>query len=234
MRTKSIQYWLQRYDKGDRLRAVCHLIHLDPASVMNVCRSDAKSNRVAWRARAARLMGELGHPASPYIDERISVLGTMLARDDSPTVRRESAWSLAVIARPASYKAMKKFVHDDDPLVRQAIASCLYKIADSSAWSVVKKFARDPDRRVREMAAFSLGVWSPIGTQNPTQILRPLLSDSNRDVRNEAIRATLSQGDLNAVPHLLRELEFLEVPTELVYAVLELAIKAEELAQRGS
>jgi HEAT repeat protein len=112
-----------------------------------------KSEKVAERAAAARILGEMGAAAKDAVPELQTALG-----DEDKEVRRSAARSLGDIG-PASkpaVAALGKTLKDSDPQVRQASAYALGRIKDPAAKPFLEAAKKDSNEGVKRAAKEAL------------------------------------------------------------------------------
>jgi HEAT repeat protein len=112
-----------------------------------------KSEKVAERAAAARILGELGPAAKEAVPDLQAALG-----DADKDVRHAAARSLGDIGKASkpAVKALAKTLKDPDASVRQASAYALGRIGDPSAKPYLDAAKKDTNEGVKRAAKDAL------------------------------------------------------------------------------
>ena len=112
-----------------------------------------KSEKVAERAAAARILGELGPAAKEAVPDLQAALG-----DADKDVRRCAARSLGDIGKASkpAVAALGKTLKDQDAPVRQAAAYALGRIGDPAAKRYLEAAKKDTNEGVKRAAKDAL------------------------------------------------------------------------------
>ena len=112
-----------------------------------------KSEKVAERASAARILGELGPAAKDAVPDLQAALA-----DADKDVRRCAARSLGDIGKASkpAVKALGKTLKDNDAAVRQASAYALGRIGDPAAKPFLEAAKKDTNEGVKRAAKDAL------------------------------------------------------------------------------
>ena len=112
-----------------------------------------KSEKVAERAAAARILGELGPAAKDAVPDLLAALG-----DADKDVRRCAARSLGDIGKASkpAVAALGKTLKDADAQVRQASAYALGRIGDPAAKPYLEAAKKDTNEGVKHAAKEAL------------------------------------------------------------------------------
>ena len=112
-----------------------------------------KSEKVAERAAAARILGELGPAAKDAVPDLQAALG-----DADKDVRRCAARSLGDIGKASkpAVAALGKTLKDPDAQVRQASAYALGRIGDPAAKPYLEAAKKDANEGVKHAAKEAL------------------------------------------------------------------------------
>jgi HEAT repeat protein len=112
-----------------------------------------KSEKVAERAAAARILGEMGADAKDAVPDLQAALA-----DADKDVRRCAARSLGDIGPPskAAVSALGQTLKDGDAQVRQAAAYALGRIGDPAGKPFLEAAKKDTDEGVKRAAKESL------------------------------------------------------------------------------
>ena len=125
----------------------------DPAKQVEELRVTLKSEKVAERAAAARILGELGPVAKDAVPDLASALG-----DADREVRRSAARSLGDIGPGAKEGVLSlvKALKDPEWQVRQAAAYALGRIGRPEAKSALEAAKKDTNDNVKRAAKDAL------------------------------------------------------------------------------
>jgi HEAT repeat protein len=148
MKTALVRLWL-----GASLATAPASAGQDTAKDVQELIVTLKSDKVAERAAAARILGEMGPAAKEAVPELQAALS-----DADKDVRRSAARSLGDIgpgSQPA-VGALGKTLKDADAQVRQAAAYALGRIGDPSAKPFLEAAKKDTNEGVKRAAKDSL------------------------------------------------------------------------------
>ncbi len=165
---------------------------------------DLASPNEATRARAARILGGLGHELSAR------ALSACLGRDRSAVVRKECVNGLTALGMKEHLPAVEGALSDGSSSVRLAAVRGMHRLAGpDGAASLVRMFS-DVDEDVRRRAAACLG-W--LGQKHLAVELLPLLRGESTSVRLAALEAL---GNLKSFAVVAEVIERLDDPEEPV------------------
>ena len=91
--------------------------------------------------------------------------------------------------------------------VRHAVAFCLGGRDEEPAVQTLVRLSKDDDAHVRDWATFALGALSTVDTSMLRDALVERLSDSDVDVRGEAMRGLALRKDMRVADAILDELQ---------------------------
>lgn len=129
------------------------LAQQDPVKDVQELMVTLKSEKVAERAAAARILGELGPAAKEAVPDLQAALG-----DADKDVRRCAARALGDIGRASkpAVAALGKTLKDGDAQVRQAAAYALGRIGDPGAKPFLEAAKKDTNEGVKRAAKDAL------------------------------------------------------------------------------
>ena len=93
-----------------------------------------------------------------------------------------------------------------DPWVRYAVTRSLGGCPEESAIRALIELSRDQDFEVRNWATFGLGSLTEADSKEIRQALADRLSESNEEIRGEALVGLVERHDQRAIVPLIREL----------------------------
>jgi HEAT repeat protein len=140
---------------------------------------DTRSRRPAIRARAAEILGQLGHrPAVPGL--------CRLLRDRNRDMRQVATRALGRIGDPAAVLPLMETLGSDRPVPKHITAQAVFRLGQSAVPALAVAVDH-VDAGVREVAIETLGMAG--GYSAAPGIIRALRDDDVTDVRVRAARA---------------------------------------------
>lgn len=170
------------------------------------------SNEPLKRARGADVLAQIGktveHPQNGFPDESYSLVSQLAEREKELLPLSASIFALGHIGNALAIPLVIEKRSHEDPNVRHAVACSLGNFAnDVRAAQTLMALMRDADEDVRDWATFGLGVLGDVDSTEIREALLDRLTDSNRDVREEALAGLANRNELRAIPALIAELE---------------------------
>lgn len=164
----------------------------------------SRSGDAGDRAAGADILAQLGWSDKTFQSESVSILTDLLG-DSDPYVIYCAAVGLGHRSAQSAIPALIELTEHPDPLVRYGVVFGLSGHEDNRAIAALIQLARDNDRDVKNWAVFGLG--SQIDTDSPEirAALRQALSDSDYEIRGEALVGLAKRRDSAIVPQLLNE-----------------------------
>ena len=207
------------YDDELPWGAVCALRLGSEDDVFRLAAAYSRSEVPIHRARALDVLAQLGagkpFPERRHVRESVSIAIAHLG-DENPLVASSAAWALAHLQGDPAISALIGARKCADAQVRLAVAVGMAGSERSDAIRTLIELMEDDDDEVRNWATFGLGnagaeQGPPVrfGTLDSAGIrdaLRKRLTDSFRDVRDEAIWGLAFRRDPAALQLLLDRL----------------------------
>ena len=208
----------------ERLAEVCKLHKMNAALVMAEVAELVKSPVAKERLVGTWVIGELGHPERPFLDQRILLLQGCLGQDDSLEVRTRAILSLGELRDSRTEPIVRAYASSTIADIRSAVAqSLLSSTEDAESIAVLIKLTSDPVPAVRDWAVFTLG-WQlepPLPEEVSNALIRAA-TDEDDVVRHEAIDSLIRNGDRRGGQFLIDELAREAVDDALLEIVGEL------------
>jgi HEAT repeat protein len=185
------------------------------------CRSEESLKR----ARGLDILAQLGktveHPKNNFLEECFSVVSRAVEREKDPLPLRSAVHALGHIGNALAVPLLIEHRFHPSVEVRFAVAFALGNFADDER-SVCALLAlmRDVDEDVRDWATFGLGVQGKLDSQEIRDGLADRLTDTDRDVRGEALCGLAKRHDTRALRALIAELNQAE-PSDMAFEAAE-------------
>jgi HEAT repeat protein len=174
------------------------------------CRSEDELRR----ARGADILAQIGktaeHPSNAFPEDSYAAISRMLRRENHARPLNSAISALGHLGNPAAAALLieNQVQFHPSPDVRCATAFALGSFADDpNAIAVLLLLMRDPDDDVRDWATFGLGTQSDSDCEEIRDTLLRRVSDSNENVREEAIVGLSRRKDTRVLPALIVELQ---------------------------
>jgi HEAT repeat protein len=163
-----------------------------------------KDSDYSVRSAAAEALGKIGKPAESAIPQMIPLL-----KDSSWVVRRDTASSLgnmgdaAKPAIPELILLLDEKNSENKKYVRHAAILALGSLGGSER--VIAPFVKDSDKSISDAAVLALSLSFPkshgkVKSQLTTPELLSMFNDSNKELRDVAVRALSANGELSKLP----------------------------------
>jgi len=162
------------------------------------------SNDAGDRATGADILAQLGWGDQAFQDDSVAILTELLDDPDSYVIYC-AAVGLGHRGATSAIPSLIKHAEHPDSLVRYGVVSGLSGQEDDRAISALIRLTRDEDQDVRNWAVFGLG--SQIDADSPEirEALRQALTDSDHEIRGEALVGLAKRRDPTIIPELLYE-----------------------------
>jgi len=163
------------------------------------------------RARGLDVLAQIGrtadHPSISFADESFSVVSGVL-RDEQEIQPLESAiTALRFLENPAGIPQIVQRQSHPNADVRHAVAFALGAFPnDPRSSECLLSLMKDADEEVRDWATFALGGLGNLDSVEIRDALFQRLSDSNQDVRAEAMAGLAKRRDQRVLPSLVAAL----------------------------
>ena len=178
------------------------------------------------RSLGADILGQLGAPGKPFVEERLSKLIELLERETDSGVLAAGATALGHLADHRALESLLRLVRHPSADVRFAVAGalprCLGEPEDERGVEALIELSGDDDEDVRDWAVFGLG--SEVDTDSPDvrEALYRRIDDVHADTRDEALVGLAYRHDERVIEPLLARLSSDEVGTLDVEAAREM------------
>lgn len=150
---------------------------------------DAQSREIG-----AFLLGQLGTPEKPFLEDSYPILESLLIHDDVPKVRAAAAAALGHLASAHSFDVLANAVQDVSSDVRVGVAFALGKLGISRAIDPLLKLTHDEDLEVVEWALVALRLLDKRSVLIADRFAA-FLTDSREEIFEEAVSGLAEQKD---------------------------------------
>lgn len=168
-----------------------------------------KSEYAEQRKLGAEILGQLGHPARPFLDESLRILYELLQHEQDPYVL--DAVSVAVgFLHPKDERAvvlMTALKNHSDPVVRHGVAVGLGGYDDDAAISALIDLSSDEDPEVRDWATLGLSQMTAADTAEIREALWQRINDKDNSVKGEAMLGLAVRKDERVIPVIFQALK---------------------------
>lgn len=174
------------------------------------------------RGRGADILGQLGLPERTFPEECFRLLVELLRRESEPTVLASAATALGHLREPRAVPELVKLKAHPRVEVRFGVVSGLTGQEHPEAIAALIELSGDPDEDIRNWATFELGDLIDTDTPALRDALLRRLTDSNAEVRGEALLGLARRKDPRVLEPLLAALSAPSVLVLVVEAAMEL------------
>jgi HEAT repeat protein len=200
------------YDDDLPWAAVRTLHRLGTREVFEYATEWSRSQNPLKRARAADVLAQLGktadNPNNTFPDESFSVVSGLAQKEKDPLPLLSAIHALGHIGNPLAVPMVIEHRLHPSEDVRFAVAFALGKFFDVPiAIETLLALTHDLDEDVRDWATFGVGVLGASDSPEIRDALVRRLSDSNEDVREEAMVGLGKRKDRRVLSPLLGALE---------------------------
>ena len=204
------------YDDESAWEAVRALQLVGSREVFDRAAAWCSSENPLKRARGADVLAQIGstseHPGNKFPDESFSVISALVKKEGDSLPLLSALCALGHIGSPLAIPLLLEHRHNPTTNVRFAVARVLGNFADDAcAREALMAFMRDVDDDIRDWATFGLGVLSSSDSAEIRDALLQRVADSNKNVREEALRGLAKRKELRALHALIAELSQPEV-----------------------
>lgn len=199
------------YDNDNAWRAINALRLTGAREVFDGAADWCRSNEPLKRARGADILGQLGktpeNPSTVFPEESFKILSGMLDSETDPVPLSAVIAALGHLGNPSAIPLILPFSFHPDADVRFDLAFALGCFADDKrSVSTLLKLMTDRDSEVRDWATFGMGVLGDFDSPEIREALVQNLSDSDEDVREEAMVGLAKRKDPRSLPELMNAL----------------------------
>jgi hypothetical protein len=184
----------------------CVLQHRLP-SEFDLVQALSRSANPKEQDDAAIILGQNGVKDKYDVERCQAVLLDMLSQPDigSPPLA-SILFALGTLKASGRVEVLLRFQHHSDPWVRYAVTSSLGSCPEESAIKALIELSRDEDFEVRNWATFGLGSLTDADSEEIRRALAERLTESDEEIRGEALVGLVERHDQRAIVPLLREL----------------------------
>ena len=215
------------YDDEAPWKAVRELHCIGTREVLEKAAGWCHSGDALQRARGADVLAQLGktavHPSNNFPEECFSILADLAAMEEAPVALSSAIYALGHIGNPSAGPIIVRHSAHSDPDVRFAVAFACGSLGNEPlAVGTLLMLTSDEDADVRDWATFGLGSLSELDTPSVRDALAAALSDSDEDVRQEALVGLAKRHDRRVLPCLFRQLQQSEIDDMTIEAAREM------------
>jgi hypothetical protein len=174
-----------------------------------IARCFCQSNDPQKKLVGMDILAQFGwHGHYPFHKKRLRLLLHMIKDETDPAMLHNLAISLGHFYDGRANPALIKLKNHPDAKVRYGVAFGLYpRQGDLKTIDALIELSTDSDTHTRDWATFELGTQCDLDTEVISEALFARLSDSDDDVRGEAIAGLAKRKDERVFEALLAELE---------------------------
>lgn len=202
-----LRHALRHWHADDGWRAVQELqLRGSPtllATITAMSTSPRSRRRAVGLSIAGQLMHHPGGECAMYAEEATQQLLLNGLSDPHHDVVRAAVSGLGHRPHAASVQALLRLSMSGDSQMRWQVAVALGSYEESEAIDGLIRLSSDPSNEVRDWATFGLGTLRDDDTPEIRAALRRNLSDSDQDVRGEALVGLARRGDDGIVETLI-------------------------------
>jgi HEAT repeat protein len=165
----------------------------------------AKSNLPQERRVAADILAQLGWQDSTYLSESTEILLRLL-EDPDTAVLQAAAIACGHRKSPRSVARLVELAEHPSNEVRYGVSYGLAGQDEPAAIAALALLSKDQDRQVRDWATFALASQTDLDTPELREALRARLTDSDPEVRGEALVGLGRRHDEHLKSAVLKEL----------------------------
>jgi HEAT repeat protein len=227
------------YEDDAPWRAVRELHRVGSREVFDKAAEWCRSKAPLFRARGLDVLAQIGktadHPCNSFPDESFSVVSGVLKNEQEIQPLNSAIAALGHINNPAAIPLIIRHQAHPDSIVRFSVASALGSFPnDSRSAECLLLLMRDEDEEVRDWATFGLGVLGDMDSGEIRDALFERLSDSNEDVREEAMAGLGKRRDRRVLPFLLAALDHPPVANPVIEAARSMLDLQADRGDRGT
>jgi len=158
------------------------------------------------RAEGASILGQLGTPERPFREESTPILISLLENDANECVRGAAAAALGHLCDESAIPFLLKSATDHSSEVRFNTAFALGCFDNINVVSALIILSTDLDDDVRNWATFGIGTCLEFDTFEIREALVARLSESDPEIRGEALIGLAKRKDQRVIAPLVCEL----------------------------
>jgi HEAT repeat protein len=179
------------------------------------------------RARGLDVLAQIGrtadHPSNSFPDESFSVVQRVLRVEREIRPLDSAIAALGHLDNPAGIPLILQYRSHPDSEIRFSVACALGSFPnDARSAECLLVLMTDEDEEVRDWATFGLGVLGELDSTEIRDALFQRLSDTNEDVRQEAMAGLGKRRDRRVLPLLVATLEQSDVAIPAIEAARDM------------
>src|SRR5438270_4533260 len=195
------------YEDERPWEAVSALRGIGTRDVLEHAAEWCRSGKPLKRARGAAILGQLGktavHPSNTFPEESFIAVSQLLQLEKEVMPLSSAISALGHLDDPRAVPLIIDHFQNSAQDVRFAVACALGSFPNHPlAVQTLLILTRDPDEDVRNWAVFGLGVQGDVDSAEIRDALFARLTDSNEEVREEAMVGLAKRKDTRVLPAL--------------------------------
>jgi HEAT repeat protein len=199
------------YEDDAPWQAVQELRRIGSREIFDKAAEWCGSGEALVRTRGLDVLAQIGrtadHPSNSFADESFLIVSTVLKDEQEIRPLDSAIAALGHLDNPAGIPLIIQHQSHPNSDIRFAAAFALGSFPnDPRSVECLLLLMRDPDEEVRDWATFGLGVLGDLDSVEIRDALFQRLSDSNEDVRTEAMASLGKRLDHRVLPSLLAAL----------------------------
>ncbi|HET6844084.1 MAG TPA: hypothetical protein VFK06_20755 [Candidatus Angelobacter sp.] len=205
------QTLLGDYDDETPWQAVHALRRLGTREIFDQAAKWCESDNPLYRARGADVLAQLGrtieHPHNNFPEESYAIITELVQRETHQLPLNSAIAAMGHLENPLAIPLIAGFHTHLDAEIRFTVACALGCFPnDPLSVSILLKLMQDTDEDVRDWSTFGLGVLGVCDSAAIRDALMERLSDSNGDVRAEAMVGLAIRQDQRVLASVLAAL----------------------------
>lgn len=227
------------YEDDAPWRAVHELHRMGSREIFHKATEWCASQEPLVRARGLDILAQIGkttdHPSNAFPEESFSIVASVLGGEQEIQPLDSAIAALGHLDNPAGVPLIILYKSHPHSNIRFSVACALGSFPnDSRSADCLLLLMEDADEEVRDWATFGLGVLGDLDSSDIRDALLQRLSDSNEDVRHEAIAALGKRRDQRVLPSLLAALEEPPVAVPVIEAACGMLNTNRDIGERSS
>lgn len=171
-------------------------------SAIQLCKSPFPKEREL----GANILGQLGLPDRTFPEDCFQVLAAMLSDEKEPIVLAAIAIAFGHLNDPRAIPLLAPLKKHSDSDVRYGVVHGMSRHKDKLAIQTLIDLSKDSDMDVRNWATFGLGSMIDIDTPEIRKALFDRSTESDREIRGEALVGLARRKDNRVLDLLIEEL----------------------------
>jgi len=216
-----IDTFLASRSASRRQEVLCSLLDKPASRLWPTIRRFAVSADTRERLLAAGLMGELGYPNRPHLNERLRRLKQLALHDASAKVRARAVLSLAFTHAPDALPIIVQLKSDRSIVVRKSVAEACAYFDDRDAFDALVAMIDDDSPAVCEYVVIAMGFMHAC-RRDAIAVLRDTSLTWPDTTIHEAIHSRIRLGDDEVLSALAELCESQGLSPVLIDALFDL------------